>query len=1530
MQGKNIARRRGTSVAAAALSFALVAPFAQPVAAPQFAAAAYAGTPAEAGQPNDAGNGVKYPGKNADGVYQSVVDEQRYTFTDQPIKVEGAIESKGEKNTTESIEGYVIHQRDGDLSVYPGTRDPWQPIPMEGVRVYAQWTEKGGIISPVYTTTTNADGYYSIKMKPFNNAKGEVVKFDADPNGPQYEKIRVWVDNPDTDNFTQLYGYNFGHMGPNGNTYDTPGGMGWGVGPDRVSNVRFAFGEKTRHDIMHLDKADQNPVVGNGPGQIQGKLFWHLYHTQGAFTPNLMNQMNGADVPATGVKVYGSYLSDYAVNQINEKAANDLGFDEIRGSGWTNRNETALQNWIKRKMAEEGKDKWIAETAEATVDSDGNYTLQFRGSFGRGRTSGNVDRGYDDGALIYTDLARDNGAEVIFPDGTKHNAYNLFGQVAPTADTGSWVRAVTGRGIKNIPKHVNWDWLFFSTEKTEGLGQFTPFYNNSFLPRSQYVFNGAGKWAGGMVYGAGEHYLLENRHVIYSDYVVFDVLDYDTRKNPAKPGAKVETKTAGLPGKWVDGLQYQIEWVNQETGKVEKTCDPVDPQPSGTIPSCQLDTAGVESTTTFTAYLYPVNKETGERGQAIAADAFTVLVGWQPHYEETPAKPGEPATSKAPTFDNTETDDVEKLSAEKLKAQDATKEPTKFALPETFEVPEGYTVNVDESTGEVSVTFPKDAANKDSIEVPVQVTYKDGTTATGTARFVVKSTDRHSDKIEPEYKPGNGQPGEDAKVGAPEFKEADENGEPSDKGAEKPDGTTFAPDESKKPTYTDKDGNQKDLPKNDPKVDVNTGEITVTVPKDAQPGTDITVPVVVKYPDTSTDKVDATVKVGEPVPNADEFEPKYTDKTGKPGDDVKVDAPKFKDGEGNDTEAPEGTKFTPGQDAPNGVTVDENTGEISFTIPNDKKPGDKIEVPVRVTYPDGSTDDVTVTVTVEEPAKKPDWKDSETTPGTPVDIEKTEDSGDFEPGTTVEVTEGPGTATIDDNGKITVTPKDEAKPGDKIVVVVKDPEGNEIDRVEVEIKETPKSDADKYDPKGKDQPVKVGEKPDPKKNIQNVGDLPEDTKYEYEGGTPDTSKPGEYDVTVIVTYPDGSTDKVDTKVIVGTDAERFVPKYDEKTYVPVDGDKDTNDPFGKKAPVKDVVVTPTKESDAEKWTFTPQDNGVINAKAPSMKDVAEKIDTKLPELKSTEAGKRWDKFVEDFTPFARPSVDVNFTYNDDSTNETTAGFDLVGKDGKSLLDPDGDFDGDGKSNRDEIEDGTNPADSDTTPPTVNPIKPGDKTISGKGDRPGEDLTVTIPDGKGGTIDIPVTTDENGNWKVEVPSDVDLKTGDKVTVTDGAGNSTEAKVGIDTGKCVATTLGFGLPLIALLPIGLATQMDIPGVTPIATEVSARLEQANSQIQQQLGIFNPQMAGQVAEINARLKEVGGDLSMVAAGIALIAAGILAGTLIYDNCSPNGGFNSSVKDLELKGSSGKTHKLSSKKDDQKNQDQAGEESAPETEEN
>mgnify|MGYP007121285973 FL=1 len=107
------------------------------------------------------------------------------------------------------------------------------------------------------------------------------------------------------------------------------------------------------------------------------------------------------------------------------------------------------------------------------------------------------------------------------------------------------------------------------------------------------------------------------------------------------------------------------------------------------------------------------------------------------------------------------------------------------------------------------------------------------------------------------------------------------------------------------------------------------------------------------------------------------------------------------------------------------------------------------------------------------------------------------------------------------------------------------------------------------------------------------------------------------------------------------------------------------------------------------------------------------------------------------------------------------------------------------------------------------------------------------------------------------------------------------------------------------------MEIPGLSNVVADANAQLQAANTRIQQQLGLFNPEIAAQVDAANRQLAQFGTDLGTVAGGLALIAAGILAGTLIYDNCSPNGG-GSSVKDLELKGSSGKTYAGSSKKDE------------------
>lgn len=529
------ARRRGTSVAAAALSFALVAPFAQSVAAPGSATAAFASTKDEAGQTNANNNGVKYPGVNADGIYQTSVGEPRYTFEPGPAK-DGAIESGTTQRDTESIQGYVLNLRNGNMTVDPDTTN-FQPIPMEGVRVYAEWVDKDGYTSPTYTTVTGPDGRYAIKMRPFFDALGQKHEFDADPNLPEGEKIRVWAENPDGETFQQIYGYNNGFLGPQANSIDTQGtSTQWLVGSNRVNNVRFFYGEKPQNEVMHkLDQAVENPKKSSGQGgQVQGKAFWEQDHTQGAFTWNLMNTLNSGDVAAEGLKIYGSYLSDYAINKIMNEAPEAIGVDEIPSGtlgrtptkGWSRDNEAALQNWIKREMAADtakdpvtgkfGKDRWIAETVMATVGADNNYTLQFNGTFGQDEKG---DRGT--GGSQGNPLTRNDGTKVSFPDGSEHVAWDLLGTVAPDPNYGTFRKGALGNSSDKMPKHVNWDWLFVSTEDVPGFGVQTPWHTNGYLDTARY--NTGETWN---VVKVGEH--LNTAFIsLYADYVTFDVTPYD-------------------------------------------------------------------------------------------------------------------------------------------------------------------------------------------------------------------------------------------------------------------------------------------------------------------------------------------------------------------------------------------------------------------------------------------------------------------------------------------------------------------------------------------------------------------------------------------------------------------------------------------------------------------------------------------------------------------------------------------------------------------------------------------------------------------------------------------------------------------------------------------------------------------------------------------------------------------------------------------------------------------------------------------
>ncbi|MBF9657979.1 Rib/alpha-like domain-containing protein, partial [Streptococcus pseudopneumoniae] len=203
--------------------------------------------------------------------------------------------------------------------------------------------------------------------------------------------------------------------------------------------------------------------------------------------------------------------------------------------------------------------------------------------------------------------------------------------------------------------------------------------------------------------------------------------------------------------------------------------------------------------------------------------------------------------------------------------------------------------------------------------------------------------------------------------------------------------------------------------------------------------------VLVTYPDKTVDEVPVTVKVTQV---SDEYTPKYEDGNGKPG--TKVEIPLTEE---NGKKIPTGTTFE--SDQPGVITVDKD-GKVTVTIPADKNPGDKITGKVTVTYPDGSKEEVPVTVTVGEQDKDiytPKYNDGNGKPGTEVKIPLTEENGKKIPtGTTFE-SDQPGVITVDDKGKVIVTIPKEAKPGDKITgkVTVTYPDGS---KEEVPVKVT--------------------------------------------------------------------------------------------------------------------------------------------------------------------------------------------------------------------------------------------------------------------------------------------------------------------------------------------------------------------------------------------------------------------------------------------------------------------------------------------
>ncbi|WP_368865028.1 Rib/alpha-like domain-containing protein, partial [Staphylococcus hominis] len=294
-----------------------------------------------------------------------------------------------------------------------------------------------------------------------------------------------------------------------------------------------------------------------------------------------------------------------------------------------------------------------------------------------------------------------------------------------------------------------------------------------------------------------------------------------------------------------------------------------------------------------------------------------------------------------------------------------------------------------------------------------------------------------------------------------------------------------------------------------------------TLPDGNTPGT-VEVPVTVTYPDDTQDHVTVTVTTKEQEDNK-AYEPETKDVTKDYGtptteEDIigAVTIPDYP----SDKKRPD-------------ITVDDPS-----ELPDGNTPG-TVEVPVTVTYPDGTKDEVTVSVTTKEQADNDAYE--------PKTDDVTKDYGT--PTTEEDVT---GAVTVpdypSDKGDITVTVDDPSKlpdgntPGTvDVPVTVTYPDGTKDEvTVKVTTGEKPVADNVVYQPVTKGVTKDYGTATTEEEVVGSVtvpgypttGEQPKVT-INNPGNLPDGTISGTLYVPVTVTYPDGTVDHIDVPVTVG-------------------------------------------------------------------------------------------------------------------------------------------------------------------------------------------------------------------------------------------------------------------------------------------------------------------------------------------------------------------------------------------------------------
>ncbi|MCF7593591.1 Ig-like domain-containing protein [Staphylococcus warneri] len=483
---------------------------------------------------------------------------------------------------------------------------------------------------------------------------------------------------------------------------------------------------------------------------------------------------------------------------------------------------------------------------------------------------------------------------------------------------------------------------------------------------------------------------------------------------------------------------------------------------------------------------------------------------------------------------------------------------------------------------------------------------------------------------------------------------------------------------------------------------------------------------------------------------------------------------------------PDGTTATGTTDADGNYTIDIPANE-------DLKGGETL--PVTATDKDGNKSEPATTVVTDTTAP--------TVPSVnPVTSDDTQITGKAEPGSTVTVTfpdgnTATGTTDADGNYVINIPSGEDLKGGETLPVTATDKDGNKSEPATTVVTDTTAPTVPTVNPVTSDDKTITG-KAEPGSTVTVTfpdgntasGTTDEDGNYTITIPTNEDLKGGE-------TLPVTSTDKAGNTSAPATTTVTDTTAPSAPSVNPVTSD-DTQI-TGKAEPGSTVTVT---FPDGTKASGTTDADGNYVIDIPANEDL--KGGETLPVTATDKAGNQSGETTTTVTDTTAPTVpSVNPVTSDDTqiTGKAEPGSTVTvtfpdGTTATGTADQDGNYVIDIPANEDlkggetlpvtatdkagNKSEPTSTVVTDTTAPTVpsvNPVTSDDTQITGKAE-PGSTVTVTFPDG---------TTDDNGNYVIDIPSNEDLKGGETlpVTATDKAGNTSDKATTVVTDTTAPT-------------------------------------------------------------------------------------------------------------------------------------------------